>query len=97
MLVRVIAVKKIVMLRPKNRPAGMTRRHMAADGGGRPVTRRRPPITIHQSMTAPIIRQNATTDPGASAHFTIEELLENASTAPSTQAMPTSLRSAVMR
>ena len=32
MLVWLIAVKNRVMLRPKNSPAGSTRRHVAADG-----------------------------------------------------------------
>ena len=95
MLVCWMAVKKSVMLRPKKSPAGTTRRHVAAEGGRRPVTTRRPAITTHHSSTAPINRQNATTEPGASAHFTTEELLEKASTAPSTQAMPRTVRSGV--
>ncbi len=93
MLVWLIAVKKMVMFKPKNNPAGSTRRHVVADGIGRPVITRRPAITSHHSATAPIIRQNATTEPGASAHLTIDELLEKARTAPSTQAMPTTARS----
>ena len=96
MLVWLIAVKKRVMFKPKNSPAGQ---HPAPRGGRRRrATRsaragRRSRATT--APTAPIIRQNATTEPGASAHLTIDELLEKARTAPSTQAMPTTVRSGV--
>ena len=88
MLVRLMAVKNRVMLRPKNSPAGRTAFHVAADGGGRPVALRRTRMTIHHSTTAPSMRQNASTDPGVSAHLTIVELLEKASTASSIATMP---------
>jgi hypothetical protein len=41
---------------------------------------------------APIIRQKAITDPGVSAHLTMDELLENVSTAASTSRMPSGTR-----
>ena len=89
MLVRLMAVKNRVMLSPKNSPPGSTRRHVSADGAGRPVAARRVAITIHHSTTAPIIRQNASTEPGVSAHLTIVELLEKTKTASSIARMPT--------
>ena len=44
--------------------------------------------TADHSMTAMIIRQNASTDPGTSAHLMIVELLEKASTATATATTP---------
>ena len=88
MLVWLIAVKKIVMLKPNSKPAGRTRRHVASDGAGRPVATRRTAMTIHHRVTAMTIRQKATTAPEVSAHLTIDELLENTRTASSMATRP---------
>ena len=92
MLVMVMAVKISVMLSPKNKPAGSTARHVAATGRAPPVSARRAPMTTHHSTMAPIIRQKASTEPGVSAHLTMDELLENVSTAASTSRMPSGTR-----
>ena len=88
MLVRPMAVKKIVMLSPNARPAGKTARHVAALGAGRPVRALRTSTTRDHRTTAISIRQNANTDPGTSAHLMIVELLENARTAATIATMP---------
>jgi hypothetical protein len=88
MLVRLIAVKKRVMLRPKQRPAGSTSRHVRAAGAGRPVRTLRPTITTHHSTTEMSIRQNATTDPGVSDHLTSVELPEKSRTAATIARIP---------
>ncbi len=92
MLVRPMAVKNSVMLRPKNSPAGSVRRHVRRVGAGRPVRALRPTITIHHSTTEMSIRQNAMTEPGVSAHLTSVELPENNKTAQIIAMMPTGAR-----
>ena len=92
MLVRPMAVKNSVMLRPKQSPAGSTRRHVRRVGAGRPVRILRPTMTTHHSTTEMSIRQNATTEPGVSAHFTSVELPENSRTAATIARMPTGAR-----
>ena len=76
MLVRVIAVKNVAMLTPKNRAAGSTVRHVAALGNDRSVRSRTTTITVHQAIMAPIIRQKAMTDPVDPDHLISGELTE---------------------
>ena len=76
MLVRVIAVKNVAMLAPKNRAAGSTVRHVAALGNVRSVRSRTTSITVHQASIAPTIRQNTMTDPVLPDHLISGELME---------------------
>src|SRR6187431_3579991 len=76
MLVRVIAVKNVAMLAPKNRAAGSTVRHVAALGNDRLVRNRTTSMMVHQATIAPIIRQNAMTEPVDSDHLISGELTE---------------------
>ena len=69
-LVFVTAVKRSVMLAPKKIAGTSTRFHVTAVGNGAPVRARQATRTTHHNTAAPIIRQNAMTEPGVWAHLT---------------------------
>ena len=76
MLVRVIAVKNVAMLAPKNRAAGSTVRQVSALGNDRSVRNRATTITVHHAIMAPIMRQKAMTEPVDPDHLISGELTE---------------------